>query len=197
MANLAKVKSVISGDSLSLKSPKSGAEKTLSLAYVSAPRLKREGDEVRLFLRCFFFSESDGRSHVANTLAQPYAFESRDFLRKLVVGKEIKFTVLYQVPNTSHEYGMVTLSTGQSLVELALAEGMVKLRDDAGRRNDQPEGEALLEQLRVLESNARMEAKGMWSTTEDGRIESRYENPSDPLEFLEKHKGKPINCKTL
>lgn len=56
MANLAKVKSVISGDSLSLKSPKSGAEKTLSLAYVSAPRLKREGDEVKnnCFCAAFF-----------------------------------------------------------------------------------------------------------------------------------------------
>lgn len=92
---------------------------------------------------------------------------------------------------------MVTLSTGQSLVELALAEGMVKLRDDAGKRDDQPESEALLEQLRVLESNARMEGKGVWNTVEDGRIESRYENPSEPLEFLEKYKGKPINCMNL
>lgn len=46
MANLAKVKSVASGDSLLLRSPASGAEKILSLAYVSAPRLKRDGDEV-------------------------------------------------------------------------------------------------------------------------------------------------------
>jgi hypothetical protein len=43
---VAKVKSVVSGDTLILKSTKSGAEKTLSLAYVSAPRLHREGDEV-------------------------------------------------------------------------------------------------------------------------------------------------------
>lgn len=71
---------------------------------------------------------------------------------------------------------------------------MVKLRDDAGEHDDQPESEALLEQLKVLESNAKAEGKGVWSTTEDGRIESRYENPSEPLEFLEKYKGKPINC---
>lgn len=91
---------------------------------------------------------------------------------------------------------MAILSTGQSLVELALAEGMVKLREDAGKHDDQSESETLLEQLRALESNARTEGKGMWSTTEDGQIESRYENPSDPLEFLETYKGKPINCKT-
>lgn len=39
------VKSVLSGDTIVLANPK-GAERTLSLAYISAPRLKREGDEV-------------------------------------------------------------------------------------------------------------------------------------------------------
>lgn len=41
----ANVKSVLSGDSLILTNAK-GAERTLSLAYITAPRLKREGDEV-------------------------------------------------------------------------------------------------------------------------------------------------------
>ena len=40
------VKSVLSGDTLIFTNPKGTAEKTLSLAYISAPRLKREGDEV-------------------------------------------------------------------------------------------------------------------------------------------------------
>lgn len=43
----AKVKSVLSGDTLILASVNNPAqERTLSLAYVSAPRLKRDGDEV-------------------------------------------------------------------------------------------------------------------------------------------------------
>ena len=44
----AKVKSVLSGDTVilhNINNPKQ--ERTLSLAFVSAPRLKREGDEVR------------------------------------------------------------------------------------------------------------------------------------------------------
>lgn len=45
----ARVKSVLSGDTLIITNQK-GAERTLSLAYISAPRLKREGDEV-----CFPF----------------------------------------------------------------------------------------------------------------------------------------------
>ena len=45
--NQAKVKSVLSGDTLILASVNNPAqERILSLAYVSAPRLKREGDEV-------------------------------------------------------------------------------------------------------------------------------------------------------
>lgn len=43
----AKVKSVLSGDTVilhNINNPKQ--ERTLSLAYVTAPRLRREGDEV-------------------------------------------------------------------------------------------------------------------------------------------------------
>ena len=43
----AKVKSVLSGDTLIITNQK-GAERTLTLAYINAPRLKREGDEVRI-----------------------------------------------------------------------------------------------------------------------------------------------------
>jgi staphylococcal nuclease domain-containing protein 1 len=49
MSNLfeAKVKSVLSGDTVVLhKIDNPRAERILSLAFVSAPRLKREGDEV-------------------------------------------------------------------------------------------------------------------------------------------------------
>lgn len=40
------VKSVVSGDTIVLRNPNGTQERTLSLAYISAPRLKREGDEV-------------------------------------------------------------------------------------------------------------------------------------------------------
>ena len=48
----ARVKSVLSGDTViltKLDNPKQ--ERTLSLAFVSAPRLRREGDEVRCVTR--------------------------------------------------------------------------------------------------------------------------------------------------
>ncbi len=47
----AKVKSVLSGDTLLLVSVNNpNQERTLSLAFVSAPRLRREGDEVSMGL---------------------------------------------------------------------------------------------------------------------------------------------------
>lgn len=43
----AKVKQVLSGDTLVLHNVKNPSqERTLSLAFVSAPRIRREGDEV-------------------------------------------------------------------------------------------------------------------------------------------------------
>lgn len=66
----ATVKSVLSGDTLILINPSNPAvERTFSLAFVSAPRLNKEGDE-------------------------PFAFQSRDFLRNLTVGKQVKCAVL-------------------------------------------------------------------------------------------------------
>jgi staphylococcal nuclease domain-containing protein 1 len=83
---IANVKSVLSGDTLVLASPNNpAAERTLSLAFVSAPRLSKDGDE-------------------------PFAFQSREFLRNLVVGKQVKFSV-------SCEYAMES-STAPSVTPL-------------------------------------------------------------------------------
>lgn len=50
--NWARVKGILSGDTVLLSGVNQpDQEKTLSLAFVSAPRLKREGDEVCIFER--------------------------------------------------------------------------------------------------------------------------------------------------
>ena len=54
----ATVKSVLSGDTVTLVNAK-GAERSLSLAYVSAPRLKRDGDEVCFMGTTCFYSSTD------------------------------------------------------------------------------------------------------------------------------------------
>ncbi|EEH33108.1 hypothetical protein PAAG_04161 [Paracoccidioides lutzii Pb01] len=164
----ARVKSILSGDTLILTHVTNRSqERTLSLAYASAPRLRREGDE-------------------------PFAFKSREFLRELLVGKVIQFQVLYTVPTTKREYGIVKLPNNQELPDICLAEGWVKLRDDVSRREESEDTVVLLDKLRGLESRARTESKGLWAST-GGHIESAYE-VADPKALVESEKGKQIDA---
>jgi len=113
--NQATVKQALSGDSLLLSSTKHpGNERVLSLAFCTSPHLKKEGDE-------------------------PWAFASRDALRKMVVGKQVQFSVLYSIPNTKREYGVIFMNDGRKLPEEMVKEGWLKLREDAGRKEDSEE----------------------------------------------------------
>ncbi len=162
-----KVKSVLSGDTLimtSIHNP--GAERIISLAFVTSPHIRKEGDE-------------------------QWAFESRDYLRKLVVGKAVTFQVLYQIPNTKREYAMVTLSDGRKLPEEAIKEGWVKLRDDAGRKEDTEKALQQLNELKLLEAQARSVDKGIWRS-EGGRIEVQHDM-GNPQQFLDEWKGKTVD----
>lgn len=162
----ASVKSILSGDTLVLHNVRNPAqERTLSLAFVSAPRLRREGDE-------------------------PGAFQSREFLRKLCVGKVVQFNVLYNIPTPSpRDYGTVTLQSGQQLLDLVVGEGWAKLRDDAGKKEESAQGTELLERLQAIESRAKADEKGLWGS--QSKIENSNE-VSDPKAFVEQHKGQPI-----
>ncbi|KAF2841098.1 hypothetical protein M501DRAFT_969201 [Patellaria atrata CBS 101060] len=166
----AKVKSVLSGDTLilhNLNNPKQ--ERTLSLAYVSAPRLRREGDE-------------------------PFAFESRDFLRRLLVGRVVQFRVIYTIPTgAKREYGIISLpGSNKQLPEVAVAEGWLKVRDDAGRKDDSEDAVSFLEKLQAAEARAKADSKGLWTESSD-RIECIYE-VLDAKVFADEVKGKAMDA---
>ncbi|QPG74106.1 hypothetical protein FOA43_001428 [Brettanomyces nanus] len=129
----ARVKNVLSGDTLVL-SPLNGAsnqERVLSLAHLQAPRLP------------------------AN---EKYAYESRESLRKLLIGKEIRFWVIYK-SQSDHEFGDVSSPIFSSLIEYVLEKGGAKLRDNLDT-NDNPE----LENLKEIESKARSANIGIWDS---------------------------------
>ncbi|KAH8588430.1 hypothetical protein B0O99DRAFT_525023 [Bisporella sp. PMI_857] len=162
-----KVKSVLSGDSLILTSVDNpNLERTISLAYCTSPHLKKDGDE-------------------------QWAFDSRDALRKLVVGKVVQFRVLYQIPNTKREYGIVYFPDGRQLPDEMVSAGWLKLREDAGRKEDSPEALAVIDKLVNLEASARSEKKGLWQT-EGGRIVVEHDM-GDSDAFLETWKGKSVD----
>ncbi|KAJ0269138.1 hypothetical protein COL940_012729 [Colletotrichum noveboracense] len=162
----AKVKSVLSGDTLVLTAPNNPkAEKTVSLAYVSAPRLSKDGDD-------------------------PYAFQSREFLRELVVGKQIQCTVVYQV-NSGREFVSALLSRdGPSLPDEAIKAGWLKVREEAGRKDDDETVLARIDNLRQLESDAKDQGKGLWAGT-GGSIE--VQNDLGGPDFMKQWKGKTVD----
>lgn len=99
---------------------------------------------------------------------------------------------MYNIPTPSpRDYGTVVLQNGQQLVDLVVREGWAKLRDDAGKKEDSPQGTELLERLQALESHAKADEKGLWSR-EQQRIENEHEIP-DPKAFAETWKGKSID----
>ena len=111
----------------------------------------------------------------------------------MTVGKVIQFKVLYRIPTgAKRDYGTVVLQSGESLPEAALSEGWVKLRDDAGRKDESEESKALLEKLELQEAKAKHESKGRWAG-EGGKLETVYEI-SDAKAFIEQWQGKSIDA---
>ncbi|KAG5926598.1 hypothetical protein E4U42_003133 [Claviceps africana] len=160
------VKSVLSGDTLILTSPNNPtAERSLSLAYVTAPHLRREGDE-------------------------PFAFQSREYLRNLVVGKPVQFTVQYTIPNSGREFGTAKLKDGSELPDELVKAGWLKVREDAGRKEENEELLERLEKLRELESQAKAESRGIWAGT-GGVIE--VQNDLGGPDFIKKWKGETVD----
>jgi staphylococcal nuclease domain-containing protein 1 len=164
----AKVKSVLSGDTLILQN-KNKQERTLSLAFINAPRLNND---------------------------EPGSFQSRDFIRKLCVGKMVRFSVLYTIPQktggASRDYGIVMLQNGQLLPDAIVSEGWAKLRDDADRKAENPQSTELLERLEALEAHARVDEKGLWATSQQ-EIQNARELP-DTKAFSEQYNGQPIDA---
>jgi staphylococcal nuclease domain-containing protein 1 len=164
----AKVKSVLSGDTLILQN-KNKQERTLSLAFINAPRLNND---------------------------EPGSFQSRDFIRKLCVGKSVRFSVLYTIPQktggASRDYGIVTLQNGQLLPDAIVSEGWAKLRDNADRNAENPQSTELLERLNALEAHARADEKGLWGE-QPQEIQNARELP-DTKAFAEQYNGQPIDA---
>ncbi|KAH3668160.1 hypothetical protein OGAPHI_001914 [Ogataea philodendri] len=125
----ARVKNVLSADTLVLVPLKgSNAERTLTLGYVQSPKL------------------SSG---------EKYAFEARELLRTLLIGKEIKFWVLY-TSQSGKEFGDLSTPLFPSLISYLLEKGAVKLRP--GIFDDEP-----TVKLQPIEARARKQELGLWN----------------------------------
>ncbi|KAJ4847923.1 Translin-1 [Turnera subulata] len=174
-----KVKAVPSGDCLVImavtnKQPGPPPEKTITLSSLVAPRLARRGG-----------------------VDEPFAWDSREFLRKLTIGKEVTFKVDYSVPSIGREFGSVFLGD-KNIAMLVVAEGWAKVREQGQQKG---EASPFLPELLRLEEQAKTQGLGRWSK-DPGASEASIRNlppsaigdPSnlDAMGLLAANKGRPM-----
>ncbi|KAJ3026287.1 UNVERIFIED_CONTAM: hypothetical protein HDU68_005917 [Siphonaria sp. JEL0065] len=167
------VKSVLSGDGVVLRGrPVNGPppERILSFSNVVAPRLGTVSDPSK---------EELG------------AFESREYLRKLLIGKEVSFKVEYTTTTNNRDFGALTLPSpgvdGETNVSrLLVKQGWVKVKSAEGKRA--PSDEHAI--LSALEAAAQAGGLGIWNPKLVSRTASF--NVADPREFLDAYKGKSL-----
>ncbi|CAL5435878.1 unnamed protein product [Camellia sinensis] len=174
-----KVKAVPSGDSLVIMGSTKAEippEKTITLSSLIAPRLARRGG-----------------------IDESFAWESREYLRKLCIGKDVTFRVDYTVPAIGREFGSVFLGD-KNVSLMVVAGGWAKVREQGQQKG---EASPFLAELLHLEEQAKQQGLGRWSRA-PGAYEAAIRNlpPSavgdsgnlDAMGLLASNKGRPMEA---
>ncbi|GBF98194.1 hypothetical protein Rsub_10694 [Raphidocelis subcapitata] len=171
------VKEVLSGDSLTIvggaKPGTVPAEKRLTLSSLIAPKLgKRDG----------------------TTKDEPFAWQSREFLRKKLIGQSVVFRIDYVVEAIGNkEFGSVFLPSGQQSENVSLSivqNGWAKVRETGSQQSP------YVEELRKAQEAAQQAGAGLW--TKDSAALSAAVRPPAPesfnaIDFLQRvGKSKPV-----
>lgn len=106
------------------------------------------------------------------------------------MGKVVQFQILYAIPTTKREYGKVIVPNGPTLPDEIVSEGWAKVREEAGRKEEDEATLAYLDKLRGSEGEAKTAGKGLWG--KGGQIESISDVP-DPNGLVQQYKGKKID----
>jgi len=169
------VKQVLSGDSVIIRalSGSPPAEKQILFSGITAPKLARRAVD-----------------NSEETKDEPWAWEAREFLRKKLIGEEVRFS-FEKPPNANREYGCVYLpnpatNTLENITESLVSEGLVTIRRNQNQDNDR---------LAQLEEEAKAAKRGRWSGANSSEhvrdIKWSMENMRN---FIDKQNGKPIRA---
>lgn len=108
---------MLSGDTVIIAAPSRGnappPEKRLSLSSLVTPKLGRR----------------DG-----STLDEPYAFASKEFLRRLAIGRECVFRVDYKIEAANRDFGSVFLGEDNLALKMVAA-GMARVREGGSQQS--------------------------------------------------------------
>ncbi|RSH91298.1 hypothetical protein EHS25_009597 [Saitozyma podzolica] len=198
MSTRAIVKSVLSGDTVVIRpkeQPEKGKpakEKVLHIAGISAPRLGSMARE-----------------------DEPHAFSSREFLRALLVGKEVAYTITHTIDASAQksavgtpqdrEFASLLIAPAgpgqppQDVATLIVSAGWVKVRDGVGEGDEAvrrlgAEEAKKRENLRAAETQAKAENKGIWAEQSENQRTVSFQMPADPHAFIAEHKGQDIDA---
>ncbi|KAJ1894597.1 hypothetical protein LPJ71_006931, partial [Coemansia sp. S17] len=177
----ATVKLALSGDSVILRGALRGkqapAERTLSLAFISAPRLGSAKKE---------------------SVDEAFSLESREYLRRRAAGKAVRFSVAYTTAS-GREFGHLYL--GPDLVRdnaalMIVREGWARVSDAArgklSRSDTTDEDRMMIEDLVDGEQYARDGRRGMWDEAAKAGRPRLVAFEGDAAEFLAAHKGREL-----
>ncbi|WVR05260.1 hypothetical protein IAU60_002272 [Kwoniella sp. DSM 27419] len=192
MSTRAIVKFVLSGDTVVVRpkeAPSKGApakERILHIAGIQAPRLGSTTRE-----------------------DEPYSFSSREYLRAMLVGKEVAFTVTHSLnsngPSQDREFVTLLIAPAgpgqppQDVASLILAQGWAKMRDGVGEGDEAvrrlgAEEAKKRESLRVIEQQAKAEGKGMWDEQPENQRTVSFQMPADAQAFVSEYKDRDIDA---
>ncbi|CAA7259116.1 unnamed protein product [Cyclocybe aegerita] len=166
------VKSVLSGDTLVLRGrsvtqgqpPK---ERVLHIADLIAPRLGTSARE-----------------------DEPWAFEAREFLRQLTVGKEITFSSIHSLPandDVARDLGNGEIG-GLDLASELLRNGWAKLKESKREPTEEDN------KRKELENEAKAAGKGIWNPHGPQARVVHHTMPTDSQAFVTEWKGKPLDA---
>nr|XP_002128402.1 staphylococcal nuclease domain-containing protein 1 [Ciona intestinalis] len=173
------VKMVLSGDAIIVRGqPKGGPppEKQINLSNIVAPRMGRRAN----------MNVPDS----VDTNDEPFAWHSRENLRKKCIGKEIYFSIDY-APNNDRCYGTVYLGTdanGENLNLMQIKDGMAEVRK-VNVRADNTEHASLLE----AEDQAKASGIGKWvEPRPDDAVRNISWTIDNGRNFVDSYRGEPI-----
>ena len=118
---------------------------------------------------------------------EPFAFDSREFLRKKLIGRQVKFRIDYAVPSIGREFGQVYL--GEENVGLSVVtSGWAKCRSAGGEQASN------YEDLARAEQSAQAGELGMWTKDPAALARAVRTMPEgfNAQALLPANKGKPL-----
>ncbi|KAK8869858.1 hypothetical protein IAR55_000426 [Kwoniella newhampshirensis] len=198
MSARAIVKFVLSGDTIVVRpkeAPQKGKapkERVLHIAGIQAPRLGSTTRE-----------------------DEPHSFSAREYLRALLVGKEVAFNITHTLdastlkanngPAQDREFVSLYIAPAgpgqapQDVAALILAQGWAKMRDGVGEGDEAvrrlgAEEAKKRETLRTFEAQAKAEGKGIWDDQPENQRTVSFQMPADPHAFVAENEDRDIDA---